>query len=166
MIMQNVNIIIIEDDLKLKEQYETFFGENVKVFRDEFTFNNSIRDRNLMDGLGRDLPLVLIIDIMLAKDLDPNAQKAEPSPFDLTDDKEIDPNKYINYNQGLEIGKQIREGICTPLIDRNTPILFVTARRNETIINDIMQMTNSDYIIKPFAFEDIENKIISILNIK
>jgi response regulator of citrate/malate metabolism len=161
--MKDYCIILIEDDLKLKEAYERYFIDNVKVFRDVFSFNTSVLTNTLLANLNTDLPIVLIIDIMLANNLDPNALKAVPAPRNLGAGLAFDPNNYIDYTLGLEIGKQIRNGVYAPLINKDTAILYITARRNDAIIAEMNQMTKTDFIIKPFAFDEIEEKIKKLL---
>jgi DNA-binding response OmpR family regulator len=161
--MQNCNILIIEDDAKLRAQYLRHFGDNVKVFRDLTSFEQSFYNSELLNGLKNELPLILIIDIMLAIDLNPRDQIAKPFLYCIGESKEINLTNFVDYNLGLKIAKQIRNSLYSPLIKNNTPILFVTARKNDAIIDEIFYISNSYYIFKPFWFDELDKRIAEII---
>ena len=152
--MNKCTILFIEDDKEhlqaTKEGLEEI-GHDVIPFRDVATLETADKNGDIKD------PDLAIVDIMLAWRLDhsldfaPRWTKDEPIP-------EREKDSYVDNKLGLDLAHRIRGGEFDH-IDKDIPILFLTARQNKELIKEIDAMKNANYLDKPVFVEDIQKTI-------
>jgi len=162
----NINILIVEDDKKhcriLKEGLEQDYGYSVQAFRDLHGLQQAKDSGKLLDGFDKTFPLVVILDIMLAEELDHN-EPAAPQWRGQAEPSDEERKQYVDYRLGLEIADQVRKSKYEPTIPRLAPILFFTARRNATIEKEALAMSPSKYLCKPAFIDDVHEAIQELL---
>ncbi len=163
--MTQCNIIVVEDDRlhgeTLAKILKVVHGHEVRRFRDKRTFEEAVTAANGDTGAGlfeHDRPRIIILDIMLAEELDPKHDEAprwcgeeEPTPDQR--------KRYVNDQLGLEIAATLRKGGYAPAIKSNTPLVFFTARRNDSIEETALKMSPAKYFTKPAFTDDVEAAI-------
>lgn len=159
--MIKCNVIIIEDFEEvcssLSQSLKCSYHFHVKTFRDMVTFVKADENRELLKGFDEKYPIIIILDIMLAEEIDkkqPYAPrwKSEKKP------SRLEMKRHVNDELGLKIGYKIRNGDFKQ-IAKNTPILFCTARQNGLITKQILEMGHAVYLQKPIWHEDIAKTI-------
>ena len=135
--MKKCQILIVEDDLSsrqfLSDGLREDYGQEVLDFTGLNDLKEALEDAEISKRIKKDLPLIMILDIMLPYD---NASRDSSFTEKEGDsDKEPHssyqwmPNRSIDDVLGLEIGKMIREGAFKG-IPSSTPIVFFTARQS------------------------------------
>jgi two-component system, response regulator PdtaR len=66
--------------------------------------------------------------------------------------------RLIGEFSGIEVAEKIRS-------DKNIPIIFMTGYSDQDLIDKISSFTNVDVVTKPFAFDDILEKMNIFLNL-
>lgn len=159
--MPEYNIVVVEDNElhrnALVKGLTEDFGHSVKDFRDQQTLETARADNTLLEWPEGDRRLVVLLDIMLAEQLD----ETEPYAPRRTggDEPPKGEKEYVNDMLGLHIGKKIRDGEFELGIPRTTPILFFTARRNERIRREMEDLKRAMHIEKPAFIDDVQTAI-------
>ena len=163
------NIILIEDNKMhregliqaLKEDY----GHIVKGFRDFQTFKQACDDRTIVGEEDSGRPLIIILDIMMAEELD-DASPFAPR-FTGQENGINNQEHYVDDELGLKLAEQIRD-VKFQCIPSDTPILFFTARQEPDIISRIEndEMQPALHLEKPAWIEDVQDKIEQLLNLR
>ena len=162
------NIIYVEDDRKhrtiaaglLSKRY----GHNVIGYRDLATLRSDDESGHLAARMQPELPLVVLLDIMLAVDLGETQGSAPRWPREKTPD-EGDLEHYVDDELGMKIAEDIRDNRFTS-IPPLTPIVFVTARSNELVrerIAAIGTRAPAIWLGKPAFMEDLQEAIEQVL---
>jgi len=160
--MAKYNIFFIDDEREDRKKFVRFlnqeYGHNIKGFRDIATFNNNKPDE-VSGEFDQKLETLMILDIMLAEELDKTQlcapYKDNPGP--------LEKKTYIDSELGLRFAKHsIRVGKLKR-IDKEIPILFLTARQNLDIVNEIKRIPNTAYLDKPVFLDDIQDAITKLM---
>jgi CheY-like chemotaxis protein len=157
------NIILIDDDKLFRENLafilERRVGHNVWKYRDIVTFDDSVEERvrSKMDAK----PLLIILDIMLAENLDAEADEAPRLDRKTRAKGGYDSTRYRDDSLGLRLAKRIRNGEYEKWnIEREVPIIILTCRRNEDVSRFIEEeLRNTLYLPKPQNMYEIQNAI-------
>jgi CheY-like chemotaxis protein len=171
------NIIVIEDDKFQREELEEALadiGHKVKAFRDLLSFKGACLEANKE---GKDLfgdPVgsaqgaqtsrkqsVAIFDVMLARQLKEDAFCAErwtEAGFPPEDEPQ-----YVDDELGLRIAQSVRKGEYAEAVPRNTPILFLTARQNDRLMDEMRRLEPSIVVGKPAFIERIEESLVELV---
>lgn len=165
--MTRCNIILLEDNRAhrndLTEDLKEEYNHIVKAFRDPKTFAQACENGSVLSDFEPDLPTVIIIDIMMAEDLDPQEPFA-PRLSTRPDDSDIPEERYCDDNLGLTIAKGIRDGQY-PGIENDIPILFFTARQMDHVVDEIEseKMLPALYLEKPAWIDQVQDAIEQLL---
>ena len=65
--------------------------------------------------------------------------------------------RLIGEFSGIEVAEKIRQ-------NSNIPIIFMTGYSDQELVDEIMLFSNVDIVTKPFAFDDMLDKMVSFLN--
>lgn len=161
------NIVLIDDDKKLCEQLLTIlqngFGHTVCVYHDKKTFKEAA-NKGVFNKLD-DKPLIIILDIMMAEELKPGLAEAPRLDRETRLKGDYDPKNYRDDLLGLHMTKQIREGEYAEAgIDRDVPIIFLTARQNADVVDEILQdIKYAEYLPKPQNMYEIQKAIEKVI---
>lgn len=157
------NIILLEDNKAhrngLAEDLTEECKHIVKAFRDRKTFADACKDGSISKSFEPGLPIVIIMDIMMAIDLDPKAPFA-PRLSARPDGSSIPEEKYCDDNLGITIARDIRDDKYAGL-KKNTPILFFTARQMKHVTDKIKskEMQPALYLAKAAWIDQVQEKI-------
>jgi CheY-like chemotaxis protein len=162
--MQAFNVILVEDNkqhrLTLVKGLEHDFKCSVAHFRDQRTFDDALERKVLRDCFNEGQPEMLILDIMLAHELDegaayaPRWDRLDPIPPE-------EAARYVDDELGYRLAERIRSGQYEDAecpadgIPYDIPILFFTARQNWDLRQRIMDMDWSDLLIKGAFVADV-----------
>ncbi len=166
--MTPCNILLIEDNAAhrndLDEDLTDEYGHIVKSFRDQKTFEEACQKTEVLDGFNSNHATIIILDIMMAKDLEA-CQPFAPRSSSLSDETDILPDNYCDDNLGINIAKAIRSGKYLAL-KRDIPILFFTARQASYVLEEIKSSTlqPAHYLEKPAWIDDVQTAIRDLLN--
>ncbi len=144
------NIVLIEDDREHRDELSEAlcddYGHDVRAFRDLVTFQSAVHnDVALFDA---EHPLLVMLDIMLSAELDPEALYAPR--WDNTEPPSEDERRhFVDDELGLGIAFDIRGGDYAPTVPADTPILFFTARQNTHVKDEIEKVGRATWLSKP-----------------
>ncbi|NQU25501.1 MAG: hypothetical protein HQ567_29810 [Candidatus Nealsonbacteria bacterium] len=169
--MSPCRIVLVEDQKNdrnmLADGLHAEYRHEVKPFRDLRTLEQANEDKSLRDWETGNLPLVVVLDIMLAEDLDDHALYA-PRQEDGSSGKVLDEKKCVDDELGIGIAAKIREGEFKETIPSNTAILFFTARMKQRVselLEDAIEEPGCwDCLEKPAFLEDVQEKICELSN--
>ena len=161
--MTSCRIVLVEDQRNdrtdLAEGLREEYTHEVKEFRDLRTLEQADQDGSLQDWGSRHLQLLVILDIMLAEDLDENAPRSEEEPLENVADEKT----HVDDELGIRIAARIREGHFQDSIPTDVPILFFTARMRKRV-SELVEKTMPEVglwgcLEKPAFLEDVQEKI-------
>ena len=171
--MEKYNIVIVEDHKQDRERLVKLLSDppyehKVIAFRDIATLKEGDTKKDFSQKFDESRKTVMIIDIMLAEQLDEDLQFAlrwsgeeVPGP--------IEKMKHVDDELGLKLATWIRKGIWDDnekikQIAQNIHILFLTARQNESVLEMIKTIDNSMYLEKPVFVDEVQEAIETLLS--
>jgi len=160
-----INVLLVEDDPTHRTQITQGlgkFGCVVRAFKDVATLAKADKKGfSEFSGKGR---RVIILDIMLAFDLRDEDGPAIPWREDGPPTAE-EAKYYVDDDLGMKLAWDIRNGAYKH-VPSDIPILFLTARANEMIIEEIEQLSKggrAKYLGKPAFSDEIHEALRDLL---
>jgi len=134
------NVIVFEHEKSLADAYINMFASG-KTYNNSSTFREECKEGTVLDGLIKDLPLVLVTAVKL-----PIHTSGKFIKYDY------------KYNEGITNAREIRRGLKNIPID--VPILFYTTRSNNAVKKEISTIDGVvAYIYKPLSINPDEISI-------
>lgn len=164
------NIILVEDD---REHRQTLtkclkkkpYDHRVIPFRDLTTLRKADRANSFAKQFEPTWPLLVILDIMLAEKL---KEDAEFAPRFAGENPSPEQSRcHVDDDLGLRIADDIRLGTEFSNIPHNVPILFLTARSNHRVKEEIRKLGDrggpTEWLGKPAFVTDVQEAIQRLL---
>lgn len=157
-------IVHLEDDKAhredLAERLRQDYGHEVISFRDVEAFEEFATQAPAEDDPAKRRPMVVVVDIMLARRLEEGAPQAPrwPHPGFPPPGKR---DHYVDDELGLVVANRLREGAYAA-IPKDTPVIFFTARENPNVIQEIERL-GARWILKPAWSKDVQVVIEAVL---